>query len=69
MVVDVTVLYCLSQVPHLEPDPHDRGPLDIVGFGEGRPPDTGANAPDHGLDPIEAAVLEDGRHASSQVLQ
>jgi hypothetical protein len=46
----------VANVPHLEPDPHDLGPLDVVVFGEGSPPYTGANVPDHGLDSIEVAV-------------
>src|SRR3954471_1859035 len=57
MVVDVAMLDRLPHVPHLEPDPHDRGPLDVVGFGEGRPPRTGTNFPDHSPDPVEAVVL------------
>jgi hypothetical protein len=44
-------------VSHLEPDLHDRGLLDVVGFGEGRPPSTGTNVPDHSPDLVEATVL------------
>jgi hypothetical protein len=43
-------------VPHLEPYPHHRGPLDVVGLGEGRPPVTGTDVPDNGLDPMVTMV-------------
>jgi hypothetical protein len=43
---------CFPHVPHLEPYPHHRGPLDVVGLGEGRPPTTEADVPDNGLDPM-----------------
>ena len=56
-MVDVAVLDCLPHAPHLEPDLHDPGPLDVVGFSEGRPPNTGTNIPDHSPDLVEAAVL------------
>jgi hypothetical protein len=48
--IEVAVVDRLPQVPHLEPDPHDRGPLDIVGLGEGRPP----TIPDDSLDSVMA---------------
>jgi hypothetical protein len=38
VVVDVAVPNCFPHVPHLELYPHHRGPLDVVGLGEGRPP-------------------------------
>jgi hypothetical protein len=56
MVVDIAVQDRLPHVSHLEPDPHDRRPLDVVGFREGRPPGTRANVRDQSPDPIEAAV-------------
>jgi hypothetical protein len=52
VVVDVAVPNCFPHVPHLEPYPHHRGPLDIVGHGEGRPPTARTDVPDNGLDPI-----------------
>jgi hypothetical protein len=47
---DVAVPNCFPHVPHLEPYPHHRGPLDVVGLDEGRPPAAGTNVPDNGLD-------------------
>jgi hypothetical protein len=52
IVVDVAVPNCFPHVTHLEPYPHHRGPLDIVGHGEGRPPTAGTDVPDNGLDPM-----------------
>jgi hypothetical protein len=55
---------CLPHVPHLESYPHHRGPLDVVGFGEGRPPITGTDVPDNGLDPMVTMVpVRGGRDA------
>jgi hypothetical protein len=56
MVADVAILDRLPHVLHLEPDPHDPGPLDVVGFGEGRTPYIRTNIPDNGPDSIEVAV-------------
>jgi hypothetical protein len=44
-------------VPHLESYPHHRGPLDIVGLGEGRPHAAGTDVPDNGLDPMVLVEL------------
>jgi hypothetical protein len=41
VVVDIAVPNCFTLVPHLEPYPHHRGPLNVVGLGEGRPPTVG----------------------------
>jgi hypothetical protein len=61
-------------VANLESYPHHRGPLDVVGLGEGRPPTVGTDVPDNGLDrtvtmvpirgggvasPLEAAISVD----------
>jgi hypothetical protein len=43
-------------VLHLESYPHHRGPLDVVGLGEGRPPAVGTDVPDNGLDPMVTMV-------------
>jgi hypothetical protein len=43
-------------VPQLEQYPHHRGPLDVVGLGEGRPPAAGTNVPDNGLDSMVTMV-------------
>jgi hypothetical protein len=50
IVVDVAVPNCFPHVPHLEPYRHHRGPLDVVGLGEGRPPVFGTDVPDNDLD-------------------
>jgi hypothetical protein len=50
VVIDIAVSNCLPHVPHLEPYPHHRGPLDIVGLGEGRPPAAETDIPDNALD-------------------
>jgi hypothetical protein len=64
VVVNVTILNCFSHVPHLELYPHHRCPLDIVGLGEGRPPNTGTDVPDNGLDPAVTMVpIRGGRAA------
>jgi hypothetical protein len=41
VVVDVAIPNCFLHVPHLEPYPHHHDPLDVVGVGEGRPPNVG----------------------------
>jgi hypothetical protein len=43
-------------VPHLEPYPHHRGPLDVVGLSEDRPPAAGTGVPDNGMDPMVTMV-------------
>nr|XP_015626263.1 uncharacterized protein LOC107280154 [Oryza sativa Japonica Group] len=64
VVVDVAVPDCLPHVSHLEPHPHHRGPLDVVGFGEGRPPSAGTKVPDHRLNAVVAmAPVRGGRAA------
>jgi hypothetical protein len=56
VVIDVTVSNCLPHVPHLEPYPHHRGPLDVVGLGEGRSPAAGTDVPNNDLDPMVTMV-------------
>jgi hypothetical protein len=64
VVIDVAVPNCLPQVPHLEPYPHHRGPLDVVGLGEGRPPAAETDVPDNGLNPMVTMVpVRGGRTA------
>jgi hypothetical protein len=64
VVVDVAVPNCLPHMPHLEPYSHHRGPLDIVGLAEGRPPTVGANFSDNSLDPVVTmAPVRGGRAA------
>jgi hypothetical protein len=43
-------------VPHLEPYPHHRDPLDIVDLGEGRPPAAGTDVTDNDLDPMVTMI-------------
>jgi hypothetical protein len=65
---------CFPHLANLEPYPHHRGPLDVVGLGEGRPPIAGTDVPDNGLGhaatmvpirggrvapPVEAAISVD----------
>jgi hypothetical protein len=51
-------------VSHLEPYPHHRGPLNVVGLGEGRPPTAGTDVSDNGLDPAVTMVpVRGGRDA------
>jgi hypothetical protein len=50
-------------VPHLEPYPHHRSPLDVVGLGEGRPPAAGTDVLDNGLDPMVTMVPVRGGRA------
>jgi hypothetical protein len=54
-------------VPHLEPYSHHRGPLDVVGLGEGRPPAAGTDVPDNGLDPMVTMVPVRGGRAAPAV--
>jgi hypothetical protein len=49
VVVDIAVPNCFPHMPHLEPYPHHRGPLDVVGLGEGRSPTIRTDVPDNGL--------------------
>jgi hypothetical protein len=56
VVIDVAVPNYFTHMPHLEPYPHHRGPLDVVGLGEGRPPTAGTDVPDNGLDPMVSMV-------------
>jgi hypothetical protein len=50
VVVDVAVPNCFPHVPHLEPYPHHRGPLNVVGLSEGRPPNAWTDVLDNDLD-------------------
>jgi hypothetical protein len=54
-------------VPHLEPYPHHRGPLDVVRLGEGWPPTAGTDVPDNGLDPMVTMVPVRGGRAAPPV--
>jgi hypothetical protein len=54
-------------VPHLEPYPHHRGPLDVVGLGEGRPPAVGTDVPDNGLVPMVTMVPARGGRAAPPI--
>jgi hypothetical protein len=67
VVIDVVVLNCFPHVPHLESYPHHRGPLDVVGLGEGRPPTAGTDVPDNGLDPMVTMVSVRGARAMPPV--
>jgi hypothetical protein len=63
-VIDVVVPNCFPHVPHLEPYPHHRGPLDVVGLGLGRPPAVGTDVPEQSLDPMVTMVpVQGGRVA------
>jgi hypothetical protein len=64
VVVNITVPNYFPHVPHLEPYPHHRGPLDVVGLGEGMQLTTGIDVPDNGLDPMVTMVpVRRGRFA------
>jgi hypothetical protein len=67
VVVDVAVPNCFPHVANLEPYPHHRGPLDVVGLGEGRSPTAGTDVPDNGLDPAVTMVPIRGGRAASPV--
>jgi hypothetical protein len=54
-------------MPHLEQYPHHRGPLDVVGLGEGRPPNTETDVPDNGWDPAVTMVPVRGGRAAPPV--
>jgi hypothetical protein len=54
-------------VPHLEPYPHHRSPLDIVGLGERRLLTVGTDVPDNGLDPMVTMVPVRGGRATPPV--
>jgi hypothetical protein len=56
VIIDIAVPNCFPHVPHLESYPHHRGPLDVVGLGEGRPPAAGTDVPNNGLDPMVTTV-------------
>jgi hypothetical protein len=49
VVVNIDVPNCFPHVANLESYPHHRGPLDVVGLGEGRPPTVGTDVPNNGL--------------------
>jgi hypothetical protein len=63
IVVVVVVPNYFPHVPHLEPYPHHRDPLDVVGLGEGRPPTAGTDVPDSGLDPMVTMLTCPGRES------
>jgi hypothetical protein len=67
VVIDVTVPNCFPHVPHLEPYPHHRGPLGVVGLGEGRPLAVGTDVPDNGLDPMVTMVPVRGGRAAPPI--
>jgi hypothetical protein len=67
VVVDVVVPNCFPHVPHLELYPHHRGSLDVVGFGESRPPAAGTDVPDNSLDPMVTMVPVRGGRAAPPV--
>jgi hypothetical protein len=54
-------------VPHLESYPHHRGPLDVVGLGEGRPPNVVTDVPDNVLHPTVTMVPVQGGRAAPPV--
>jgi hypothetical protein len=63
VVIDVAVPNWLPHVPHLEPYPHHRSPLDVVDLGEGRPPAAGTDVPDNVLDSMVTMVPVRGGRA------
>jgi hypothetical protein len=67
IVVDIAVPNCFPHVSHLEPYPHHRGPLNVVGLGEGRPPNARNDVPDNGMDPAVIMVLVRGGRAAPPV--
>jgi hypothetical protein len=54
-------------VSHLEPYPHHRGSLGVVGLDEGRPPAAGTDVPDNSLDPMVTMVPVRGGRAALPV--
>jgi hypothetical protein len=67
IVIGVAVLNYFSHVANLEPYLHHRGPLDVVGLGEGRPPTTGTDVLDNCMDLAVAMVLIRGGRAAPPV--
>jgi hypothetical protein len=67
VVIDVAVPNCFPHVPHLEPYPHHRDPLDVVGLGEGRSPAAKTDIPDNGLDPMVTMIPVRGGRATPLV--
>jgi hypothetical protein len=67
IVVDVAVPNCFPHVLHLEPYPHHRDPLDVVGLGEGRSPAVGTDVSNNGLDPMVTMVPVRGGRAAPPV--
>jgi hypothetical protein len=67
IVIDVVVPNCFPDVSHLEPYPHHRGPLDVVGLGEGRPPTIRTDVPNTGPDPMVTKVPIRGGRAAPYV--
>jgi hypothetical protein len=67
VVVDIAVPNRFPHVSHLEPYSHHRGPLDVVGFGEGRPPAAGTDNPDNDQDPMMIMVPVRGERATPPV--
>jgi hypothetical protein len=56
VVVNVTIPYCFPHVPHLEPYPHHRDPLDVAGLGESRSPNAGTDVPDKAAISVDPGV-------------
>jgi hypothetical protein len=67
VVIDVAVPNCFPHVLHLESYPHHRGPLDVVGLGEGRPPAVGTDVPDNGVDLMVTMIPVRGGRVASPV--
>jgi hypothetical protein len=55
-------------VSHLKSYPNHRGPLDVVGLGEGRPPATGTDVPDNGLNPMVTMLPARGGRVAPPVM-
>jgi hypothetical protein len=54
-------------VPHLEPYPHHRCPLNVVGLGKGRPPTARTDVTDNGLDSMVSMVPVQGGRATPPI--
>jgi hypothetical protein len=54
--INIAIPKCFPHMSHLESYPHHHGPLDVVGLGEGRPPNAGTDVPDNGLDLVVTMV-------------
>jgi hypothetical protein len=67
IVIEVAVPNCFPHVSHLEPYPHHRGPLDVVGLVEGRPPAVGTDVPYNDMDPMVTMVPLRGGSAAPPV--